>query len=149
MSNSRYFFQHFYAVPLHCIDKLYLHSHIILKTSCFTIQGDVQFSWRIKETDVNPQDSEKKPRKAPKLTPFRPRSLRTSGPCQWLLCSSGKIPNRLKDYRKHCSRIPANVSFQHHSQWKWINHHKLLLVRPLFRRSKKNSQVNNNADGGG
>ena len=56
---------------------------LIKNILCF-IKGDLKFSWRVKELD-NPHEE------GPRLKPFRPRSLKTKGSCEWLLCSSRKL----------------------------------------------------------
>ena len=53
---------------------------------------------------------------------FIPRSLRTTGPCHWILCSAKRL-GQMK-----CNRIPGNKTFTHQTDWKWTNH-RLAWVR--------------------
>jgi hypothetical protein len=51
---------------------------------------------------------------------FKPRSLKTTGSCGWLLCP--KRPSRGHRRRQQCARIEGNTKFDHQPDWNWLNH---------------------------
>ena len=73
-------------------------------------QGAPNFSWRIKKPDhqrnsIGGSDGKKRPPQQPRMARpfFKPRSLKTTGSCHWILCSTRR--------KRKCSQIDGDAAF--------------------------------------